>query len=820
MEGDYALTVSGSGVNDLAGNAGTGSASDMWVEDMTPPMVTDVVDVDPDPRNAPVSAIAVTFSEPIDLATFSAADLTLTRDGAPVLLSGLSVSAFGGSSYRVSGLDSVTTVEGDYVFVIHAEGIADSVGNAGVGADSTEWMMDTTSPTVTINQASDQGDPTNSAQIRFDVAFSEPVIGFDGSRVSLSGTVGGTLSASAVPGLDPNTYVVTVTGMTSSGTVNASIATDAVTDTAGNGNTASTSTDNLVTFDNLPPSVAIHPAANQADPTGGTSIAFDVLFSEPVLGFSSNSINLSDSTAQGSLLATVSGTGPAYTVTVTGMTSGGMVVAFVGAGVVNDLAGNGNTASNSASVAYVRSGVLEFSSATYDVDETGSPILTVTVRRTNGSEGPLSVHYSTGGGTALPNTNYVLASGTLSWLAGDSADKSFMVQIVDDGQTLGNSTVGIALGDASFDGTLGTPANATVTIHEASILEFAQSSYHVSEAGGTAIVTVHRLFGDRGPVTVNYATTNGSATAGSDYIAAAGTLTWNDGDASDKSFPISIVDDSLCEGNETIHLALSSPSGNAKLSGDNATDLVIDKSDGRAAGPTPFTDSDGDMVTIKLNGKVGTLTYYLTNGTGPIAEIDLDSTSSTKSSVAITVKKPRHGAGDGRISIDEVDGSGLKSFTAKSSDLVDAGFHLTGFLGSLRIGDVRNGADLDLAGTGPTTKSSTRIVTGVINDGTDIAIAAPLAYLRSVAIGTGTIAAPSVGSIVVKGRKATKLSSAVAGNFESDLTVAGTGLASTKLAALKSLTVAGTVRGATLHIGGSTGTAWNDQFHPGRLVRG
>ena len=450
VEGDYALTVTGSGVNDLAGNAGTGSAFDMWVEDMTGPVVTAVQAVNPDPRNTPVAAIDVTFSEPIDLATFTTADLALSRDGVSVPLAGLTISSLGGLGYRISGLDSVTIAEGDYVFTVHADGIADLVGNSGVGASSTEWTMDTTRPAVTINQAPDQNDPTNSSAIRFDVAFSEPVIGFDGSRVTLSGTAGGTLSASAVLGQDPNSYVVTVTGMTSSGTVIASIAADAVTDSAGNGNADSTATDNLVTFDNLPPAVAIHPAASQPDPTGGTSITFDVQFSEPVVGFNSSSIDLSASTAPGSLLATVSGSGPTYTITVTGMTAGGTVVASIDGGVVTDLAGNGNTASNSASVTYIHSGVLEFSSATYDVNEAGAPTLTVTVRRIGGAEGPLSVHYATGGGTALPNTNYVPTSGTLSWLDGESADKSFTVQILDDGHSLGNSTFGIATQQRQF----------------------------------------------------------------------------------------------------------------------------------------------------------------------------------------------------------------------------------------------------------------------------------------------------------------------------------------------------------------------------------
>jgi len=68
------------------------------------------------------------------------------------------------------------------------------------------------------------------------------------------------LSASTAPGAlsalitgGPTTYNVAVSGMSGPGNVIASIPAGAAQDAAGNGNTASTSTDNTVTFDNIPP---------------------------------------------------------------------------------------------------------------------------------------------------------------------------------------------------------------------------------------------------------------------------------------------------------------------------------------------------------------------------------------------------------------------------------------------------------------------------------------------------------------------------------------------------------------------------------------
>ncbi|MCE7985031.1 MAG: hypothetical protein DYG89_27980 [Caldilinea sp. CFX5] len=100
-------------------------------------------------------------------------------------------------------------------------------------------------PNVTINQAAGQADPTSGSSINFAVSFSEPVSGFADSDVHLSGTAGAT---TAVVSGGPTNYNVAVSGMTSSGDVIAAIPAVAASDAAGNGNTASTSTDNSVTF--------------------------------------------------------------------------------------------------------------------------------------------------------------------------------------------------------------------------------------------------------------------------------------------------------------------------------------------------------------------------------------------------------------------------------------------------------------------------------------------------------------------------------------------------------------------------------------------
>ena len=100
--------------------------------------------------------------------------------------------------------------------------------------------------TVTINQGSGQADPSSATPVVFDVVFSQPVTGFATGDVTLSGTAGATAAVVSGSG---STYTVSVSGMTASGTVIASIAAGVCTSIAtGAPNNASTSTDNTVQY--------------------------------------------------------------------------------------------------------------------------------------------------------------------------------------------------------------------------------------------------------------------------------------------------------------------------------------------------------------------------------------------------------------------------------------------------------------------------------------------------------------------------------------------------------------------------------------------
>jgi CSLREA domain-containing protein len=133
---------------------------------------------------------------------------------------------------------------------------------AGSGTDTNDTyggsvpVCDHTPPSVSIERASGQADTTCTSPIHFTAVFDEPVSGFEGSDVTLSGTAGATTAVvtEAAPN-DGTTYDVAVSGMRSDGPVIASVPANVVQDAAQNGNTASTSDeDNTVTFDtNCPP---------------------------------------------------------------------------------------------------------------------------------------------------------------------------------------------------------------------------------------------------------------------------------------------------------------------------------------------------------------------------------------------------------------------------------------------------------------------------------------------------------------------------------------------------------------------------------------
>lgn len=175
-----------------------------------------------------------------------------------------SVSSGGGGG---GGSSQIDVANPNISGVTYASGVRE--GNGLVTVTYTSADPDG-APSVTINQTSGQADPTGTGPILFTAVFSQPVTGFTGGDVDLGGTAGGTLAASVteVAPNDGTAYSVSVTGMTTGGSVTADVPAGAATDDDYSTNTASTSTDNTVSWqpDAVGPTASptFSPAANGA----------------------------------------------------------------------------------------------------------------------------------------------------------------------------------------------------------------------------------------------------------------------------------------------------------------------------------------------------------------------------------------------------------------------------------------------------------------------------------------------------------------------------------------------------------------------------
>jgi Fungalysin metallopeptidase (M36)/Calx-beta domain/PA domain len=106
---------------------------------------------------------------------------------------------------------------------------------------------------------------------------------------------------------------------------------------------------------------------------------------------------------------------------------------------------------------------------------------------------------------------------------------------------------------------------AVVPANFPGLVQLTQSTQTVLE-GNAAVVTVSRTDGSFGEVSVSYATSSGTAIAGVDYTEATGTVTWANGDTTNKTFTVLTTADTVAEAPETFTVTLSNPV-NATLGG-------------------------------------------------------------------------------------------------------------------------------------------------------------------------------------------------------------------------------------------------------------
>ena len=241
---------------------------------------------------------------------------------------------------------------------------------------------------------------------------------------------------------------------------------------------------------------------------------------------------------------------------------------------------------------------VQFSAASSSGSEATTPA-SISSDLSAASGQTVTVNYATANGTATAGSDYTATSETLTFNPGVTG-QTISVPIINDTAVEGNEAFTVTL-SGPVNATLGATATHTYTINDDDnfgTIQFSSATYSVNENGGSATITVTRTGGSSGAVGVSYATSNGTATAGSDYTSTSGTLSWANGDTSSKTFSIPILDDSAYEGNETVNLTLSSPTGEATLGSPSTAVLTIVDND-----PDPDTTPPSLSITSHSNGQ-------------------------------------------------------------------------------------------------------------------------------------------------------------------------------------------------------------------------
>ena len=300
-------------------------------------------------------------------------------------------------------------------------------------------------------------------------------------------------------------------------------------------------------------------------------------------------------------------------------------------GTIKDAAGNNATLTLAApgaanSLGNNKALVIEaFPTVTLSVGSTsiaeaaGTSSITATLSAISSQDVTVTLAYS---GTATNGIDYnVTASTSITVPAGSlSANATVGIIATQDANPETNETIIIDITGVTKGTENGTQQQTiTITDDDTPNVSFTSTTSSGLESVSSANITVDLNIASALTVTVNYAVT-GTATSGTDYTLANGTLTFNPADVQETISIASIVDDAIFESNETVIITLSNPS-NANLGTNTVHTYTI-------------TDNDAAAVTIAdvsgaENGGAITLTATLDNAVQGGFTVDVSTTDGT-----------------------------------------------------------------------------------------------------------------------------------------------------------------------------------------------
>ena len=323
------ITLDNTGVNDLSGNAGTGSTnSNNYAIDTARPTATIVV-ADNALKIGETSLVTITFSEAVS--GFTNADLSIANG----TLSTVS-SADGGITWTATFTPTSSITDATNLITLNNSGVADLSGNAGTGTtDSNNYAIDTVRPTATVVFAQNTLKIGDTSLVT--ITFSEAVSGFTNADLTIAN---GTLTAvSSADGGITWTATFTPSANITDATNLVTLDNTGVADLAGNAGSGTTDSNNY-SIDTQRPTATIV-IADPALSAGETSLV-TITFSEAISGFSNADLTVPN----GTLTAVSSADGGiTWTATFTptvGVNDTSNIITLANTGIA-DLAGNAGT---------------------------------------------------------------------------------------------------------------------------------------------------------------------------------------------------------------------------------------------------------------------------------------------------------------------------------------------------------------------------------------------------------------------------------------------------------------------------------------------
>ena len=260
--------------------------------------------------------------------------------------------------------------------------------------------------------------------------------------------------------------------------------------------------------------------------------------------------------------------------------------------------------------------------------------IVVTAILDNPVAGGFSVDVSTSDGTATAGVDYFAVSNQTLFFAGTAnEDKRFTVTPKMDSNPESNETVNISMSNLGGTGLAASKFDITdvglLTIKDDDASQISVSDQTLAEASTNMTFTVSLDKSEIAPITVDYATSDGTAEAGSDYTSVSGTLTFASGETS-KSVIVPISGDNTLEADESFSVTLSNVTGTANLLDGSGTGVIENDDAASVTIADVAANEDAGTVTVTAslnNGVQGGFTVNASTTDGTATTTDSDYTA-------------------------------------------------------------------------------------------------------------------------------------------------------------------------------------------------